>query len=104
VAPTKRCAGELPSWITPFIPGAKNANCDGFRVRLPFPDAVAPGGALIESVRPVVRKVVGVTGSCTYCLRDPLPSAKLRKESISERESTERGTISESDVKSKCDM
>jgi hypothetical protein len=69
-----------------------------------IPDAVAPRGTG-RVCRAVVRKVVGATSSCIYCLRDPLRSTQsFGRGAISERESTERGTISESDVRSECNM
>jgi hypothetical protein len=99
VAPTKRCAGGLPTWITPSSPAPQERQvCDGFESGCPSPDAVAPGG-LAKSARPLCGRwlVRRVAAFVAYATPFDLPS--FGRGAISERESTERGTISESDVK-----
>ena len=89
-----------------FIPGApKKRQVVMASSQTAIPDAVAPGGT--GKVCPaVVRKVVGATSGCIYCLEyaTPFDLPSFGRGAISERELTEGGTISESDIRSECNM
>lgn len=53
MAPTKRCAGGLPPWITPSFPVPLRApSCDGFESGCLSPTRWRPG-ALAKSARPL---------------------------------------------------
>lgn len=79
MAPTKRCAGGRPRGS----PGApRTPSCDGFESGC-IPDAA------------VAQKVVGATSSAFIAYATPFDLPSFGRGAISERESSERGTISD---------